>query len=114
MPHFIIECSENLIKDTSKQEVMQLVYETAEASELFAKGDIKVRIKVYEDYIVGGEKKDFIHVFGNIMEGRTAEQKNNLSSNIVMVLKELFPNSPVVSMNIRDFEKVGYCNKSMV
>lgn len=114
MPHFIIECSENLIKDTSKQEVMQLVYEAAEASELFAKGDIKVRIKVYEDYIVGGKKDDFIHVFGNIMEGRTAEQKNKLSSSIVKVLKDLFPNSPIVSMNIRDFERIGYCNKSMV
>lgn len=114
MPHFIIECSENLIKKVSKQVVMQRVFETALASALFTKGDIKVRIKTYGDYIVGGEKDDFIHVFGNIMEGRTAEQKNKLSSSIVKVLNELFPDAPVVSMNIRDFEKIGYCNKSMI
>ena len=48
------------------------------------------------------------------MEGRTTQQKSNLSKRIISELKLMFPNVPVISMNIRDFEKATYCNKSMV
>jgi 5-carboxymethyl-2-hydroxymuconate isomerase len=48
------------------------------------------------------------------MEGRTTEQKAELSKQIVSELKVMFPQVPVISINIRDFEKSTYCNKSMV
>jgi 5-carboxymethyl-2-hydroxymuconate isomerase len=46
------------------------------------------------------------------MEGRTKEQKANLSRQIVSELKMMFPEVPVISSNIRDFEKATYCNKN--
>lgn len=93
---------------------MQQVFNQATASELFTKGDIKVRIQTFDEFIAGGGTDNFIHVFGNIMEGRTDEQKANLSHRIVSVLKGLFPQVPIISMNIRDFEKSSYRNKTMV
>ena len=48
------------------------------------------------------------------MEGRNTEQKKLLSKNIIEALNNLFPKVPVISINIRDFEKSTYCNKSMV
>jgi len=48
------------------------------------------------------------------MEGRTVTQKSNLSKRIVTELKLMFPDVPIISINIRDFEKTTYCNKSMV
>jgi len=48
------------------------------------------------------------------MEGRTVSQKSNLSKRIVTELKLMFPDVPIISINIRDFEKTTYCNKSMV
>ena len=114
MPHFIIECSQPIIEQQRPEAIIETVYNTADATNLFAKGDIKVRINPYIYYNVGGDTKDFIHVFGNIMEGRTEEQKNNLSRSIVKALKEMFPETPIISINIRDFDKSGYCNKSMV
>lgn len=114
MPHFIIECSNNILEQAPPSEIVEQVYTAAEASGLFAKGDIKVRINSYEHYLVGGTDADFIHVFGNIMEGRTEAQKNELSRSIVSKLKSMFPDVPILSMNIRDFEKAGYCNKTMV
>lgn len=114
MPHFIIDCSENIISLKSPKEVMQKVYNTAEASQLFDRGDIKVRINSYQHVNVGNTKNDFIHIFANIMEGRTTNQKAMLSKSIVTELKLMFPNVPIISMNIRDFEKATYCNKSMV
>ena len=63
--------------------------------------------------VLGGDS-DFIHVFGNIMEGRTEEQKIFLSKEIVSKLNQLFPEVPVISINIRDFEKSSYINKTML
>jgi 5-carboxymethyl-2-hydroxymuconate isomerase len=91
MPHFIIHCSENILLQKTPDEIMQAVYDVAESSGLFRKGDIKVRIEPFKYYLLGDDKKDFIHIFGNIMEGRTEAQKADLSDNIIMKLNEMFP-----------------------
>ncbi|WOD43537.1 5-carboxymethyl-2-hydroxymuconate Delta-isomerase [Hwangdonia lutea] len=114
MPHFIIDCSENIISQKSPNDIMQKVYDTAELTQLFDKGDIKVRINPFKHYNIGNSKDDFIHVFANIMEGRTSSQKAHLSKSIVTELKLMFPNVPIISMNIRGFERAAYFNKPMV
>lgn len=114
MPHFIIDCSADILRQRNANEIMQAVYDTAAASGLFAEGDIKVRIHPYEYYQLGEAKKDFIHIFGNIMEGRTTEQKAALSKSIIERLNEMFPDVSILSMNIREFEKATYCNKSLI
>ncbi|WP_299211270.1 5-carboxymethyl-2-hydroxymuconate Delta-isomerase [uncultured Aquimarina sp.] len=114
MPHFVIDCSENIIKIESPKNIIQKVYDTAESTDLFDKGDIKVRINPFEFYTIGNTKDDFIHIFANIMEGRTSAQKKNLSEKIIIELKLMFPTVQIISINIRDFEKATYCNKSMV
>ena len=114
MPHFVIDCSENIIRIKSPKEIIQKVYDTAESTNLFDEGDIKVRINPFEYYNVGNTKHDFIHIFANIMEGRNVSQKKNLSERIVAELKLMFPDVPIISINIMDFEKATYCNKSMV
>jgi 5-carboxymethyl-2-hydroxymuconate isomerase len=39
MPHFIIDCSENIIEQESPEALMQAVYDIAEATGLFAVDD---------------------------------------------------------------------------
>jgi len=114
MPHFIIDCSENILESTAPELIMQAVYETAEATGLFAQGDIKVRINPFKYYQLGETKQAFIHVFANIMEGRHIDQKSNLSERVVRRLKAMLPDVPIISMNIRDFERATYCNRSMI
>ena len=114
MPHFILHCSHEIIKIKSPQEIIQKVYDTAEASKLFTTGDIKVRINPFEHYNIGNTQDNFIHVFANIMEGRTIDQKAKLSKSIIGALNDMFPEVPIISMNIRDFEKTSYSNKSMI
>ena len=114
MPHFVIHCSENILGLRSPEEIMQEVYNSAESTGLFDKGDIKVRINPFKYYNVGNSKDDFIHVFANIMEGRNTSQKANLSRGIIKKLKKMFSEVPIISINIRDFEKASYCNKSMI
>ncbi|MBK1896975.1 5-carboxymethyl-2-hydroxymuconate Delta-isomerase [Chryseobacterium paridis] len=114
MPHFNIECSVNILSQQSPGKIMQAVYEGAEASGLFAKNDIKVRISPFKYYKLGEGKNGFIHIFGNIMEGRTAEQKANLSRQVIERLNLLFPEISFLSMNITEFEAATYCNKSLI
>ena len=115
MPHFVIDCSKNILDIQDSKIILQTVHSAAVKIGLFEEADIKVRLNPFDkDYLVGGKEVDFIHVFANVMEGRTTEQKANLSKQIVTQLKFLFPTVPFIAMNIRDFEKATYSNKDMI
>jgi 5-carboxymethyl-2-hydroxymuconate isomerase len=115
MPHFVIDCSENILILNEPESTLLSVHKVAVNCGLFDEEDIKVRFNSFNDhYLVGGKKKDFIHVFANIMEGRTTKQKDSLSKEIISQLKVIFPSIEFIAINIRDFEKATYCNKSMV
>lgn len=114
MPHFIVDCSERILEIQEPRKTIEAVFETAFETGLFAKNDIKVRLNPFQYSLVQSGEADFIHVFGNIMQGRTDDQKADLSRRIVTKLNELFPEVPIISINIRDFEKASYCNKTML
>lgn len=117
MPHFVIECSKKIADIGSPENILREVYDCANSSNLFAKeglGGVKVRINSYNHFLTVGTKDDFIHVFGYIMEGRTIEQKSLLSKLIVSKLKSMFPDVSIISMNIQEFEKSTYSNRSTV
>lgn len=114
MPHFVIHCSQDIIRLKTPDEIMDVVYKTAESTGLFAVNDIKVRLCPYQYYRLGEDKKNFIHIFGYIMEGRNTEQKAVLSRKIITGLTELFPDISFLSISINDFETATYCNKSLV
>lgn len=81
---------------------------------LFVESEIKVRINPFSYYNNGNSLNDFIHVFGYIMEGRDTDQKSQLSKAIVTSLNTILPEVPVISINIKDFEKATYFNKTMI
>lgn len=114
MPHFVIECSEDILLKRSAEEILQTVYETTESTGLFAEDDIKVRISTYKYYKLGKTKKDFIHIFGYIMEGRSIEQRAELSKKIITALNDLFSEISILSINIQEFEKATYSNRSLI
>lgn len=114
MPHFVLDCSENILELQKPREVLEEVFETAFSTGLFERNDIKVRLNPFKHFLVQGSDANFIHVFANIMEGRTTEQKSNLSKLIITKLKFMFPKTPIISINIRDFEKDTYCNRTMI
>ena len=114
MPHFIIDCSENILKSHSQDEIIKQVQVSAISTKLFHKNDVKVRVNSFEKYLTGDKKEDFIHVFANIMEGRTIEQKANLSKTIVKDLALMFPSVPHIGTNVIEFERATYFNKNML
>lgn len=111
MPHFIIDCSSNILSNVSESEILKAVLDAADETALFAKEDIKVRVNAYKEFEVGGKKTDFIHVFSYILEGRTTEQKAKLSKNVVEVLTAMFPAVKFIAMSVDEFALAGYCNR---
>ncbi len=114
MPHFIIDCSESILKLHSQEEIIEQVHISAISTKLFNKNDVKVRVNIFQKYSTGDNKEDFIHVFANIMEGRTIEQKANLSKIIVKDLSLMFPSVPHIGTNVIEFERATYFNKNML
>ena len=93
---------------------MQAVYDVAEGTGLFAANDIKVRLRPFEYFKLGDGKENFIHIFGYIMEGRSTEQKQNLSKRIIERLNEMLPAISNLSINIAEFEKATYTNRALI
>ena len=114
MPHFIIDCSEGILKSHSIEEIIKQVHSSAISTELFSKDDVKVRVNSFQNYSTGDKKEDFIHVFANIMQGRSIEQKLNLSQTIVKNLTLMFPLVPNIGTNVIEFEKTTYFNRNML
>ena len=117
MPHFIIDCSESILRLAEPNALMRTVYAAAESTGLFAVsgvGGIKVRLNPYRHFTNVDDHEHFVHVFANIMEGRTQEQKKTLSDKVIRAITELLPEVDIISMNIRDFEKATYCNAAMI
>lgn len=114
MPHFIVHCSQSLLNQHSENDILNTVLNAAKETKLFAADNIKVRLVPFDNLIAKEAKEDFIHVFAHIMQGRSIEQKQNLSKLLVSALNSIFPKSPIVSANIYEFEKATYFNKQML
>ncbi|MET3035317.1 5-carboxymethyl-2-hydroxymuconate Delta-isomerase [Chryseobacterium sp. NRRL B-14859] len=114
MPHFIIECSPDILQQNSPDEIMEAVYTVADSTGLFAPNDIKVRLQPYQYYRLGNHKKNFLHVSGYIMEGRSTEQKAHLSKQISICLTALIRDISFLSVSINEFEAATYSNKALI
>ncbi|NLR58244.1 5-carboxymethyl-2-hydroxymuconate Delta-isomerase [Chitinophaga polysaccharea] len=114
MPHFVIECSNNVLGLQSPERIMDTVYQAAESTGLFAKNDIKVRLNAFTHYKLGDGKDSFLHIFASIMGGRTKEQKSHLSSAIIEQLAPLLPEVSFLSINVDDFDPDTYCNRALI
>lgn len=114
MPHFVIDCSRNVLDLHDEATVIACVLTAASDSGLFALDDIKVRVNPYLTYTVGGTREDFVHVFASIMQGRSVAQRAGLSRRIVTSLSVLFPRVRNVAVSVAQFEQATYCNRAMI
>lgn len=108
MPHCILEYAKPLEAQLNPTKLLQAVYEGAYSSGLFEGPDIKTRAIAYEDYLTGTDKKAFIHVTVKILNGRTDEQKQKLSSTVIKRLTALKLSDTSLTVEIVDMESYSY------
>ena len=111
MPHFILDCSRSIEQYANLADILKTVHDAADGSGLFQKGEVKVRINLFEHYTTGGTQDDFIHVIGYIWTGRSLEQRSDLSKRIARALKALLPELLYISVDIREIERETYNNR---
>lgn len=109
-----MDCSQSILEYHKEESILEQVHLIAYSTGLFEEGDIKVRVNPYKKFIVGNKADNFIHVFAHVMQGRTTEQKADLSKLMVNMLTAMFPDVTNIAMNISDFEKDTYCNRAML
>ena len=63
MPHFVMDCSESVLKSYDEEFIIEQIHLVANATGLFDENDIKVRLNSFQKYSVGNQREDFIHVF---------------------------------------------------
>lgn len=114
MPHFVIDCSESLLDTHNAVAINEKVHAAANATGLFGEAAIQVRLNPFKDSFMGGQKVETMHVFASILEGRTKEQKLDLSKAVITTLAELFPAVENIGMDVCDLEKgVGFSKKKL-
>ncbi|MCF7222941.1 5-carboxymethyl-2-hydroxymuconate Delta-isomerase [Marilutibacter chinensis] len=114
MPHFVIDCSQGMLRQHREEEILARLHHAASSTGLFDEPDIKVRVNPFRTCAVGGREEDFIHVFSYIMQGRTVEQRADLSKRMVSELVDMFPTVHRIAMNVAEFEKATYLNREML
>jgi 5-carboxymethyl-2-hydroxymuconate isomerase len=92
MPHCILECSDNIVENVNKKELLLQVNNRLAETGLFNLNDIKSRFVVHEDYFIGdGDvKRAFVTLNVAILSGRSQETRNMISNNCLDFLKSKF------------------------
>lgn len=114
MPHFVVDCSQEILQIHDQESIIARLHRTVNSSGLFEESDIKIRVNPFAIYSAGGGREDFIHTFAWIMQGRSVQQRADLSKAIVSELAEMFPLLPRIAVNIAEFEQATYFNRAMM
>lgn len=93
MPHCVLEYSSNIIDKPDKKELLSGLNHTLEGKGLFSMNDIKSRIIVHNDFVVGDgdPARAFVALNVSILTGRDDETKKMISNNCMDFLKSYFP-----------------------
>lgn len=99
--------------NNSPEEIMKRVFEGANSTGLFKPEAIKVRINPYMYYNVGNVIRSFIYITVSLLEGRSREQKDQLTQKVVAELEEMLPDILSISLSFVDLDRETYFTRTM-
>ena len=114
MPHCVIETSSELRKIIDLDLLVKEIHDTTDESGLFEKGDVKSRLVISENYLVGGVKDQYVHIVAHILSGRSKIQMKSLADSIALKLCSLLPTVEMLSVEVREIDKNMYSNRKAV
>jgi len=111
MPHLIIEYSETTVTDIQVDTMMEAVHQAAVATGLFEEANIKIRAIPLRHYRLGHESGGFIHAQCRIHEGRSAEQKRQLSEAVLEALCDIPLSVRVTTVEVVEMDTASYSKR---
>ena len=108
MPHIVIEHSTEGHGHFDADALMRALHEAAAGTGVVQAADLKIRAMAFADYLVAGTRDGFCHVSLYLLEGRSPEQKVQLSEALRAAMVALLPQTKSLSVDIRDMDAVAY------
>ncbi|GAB2642991.1 5-carboxymethyl-2-hydroxymuconate Delta-isomerase [Vibrio panuliri] len=107
MPHLVMEYSNSVEERVNIQRLLEDLHQAAIQSGLFDAPSLKSRARRYHDWLIGDEADsvDFIHITFELLDGRSAEQKRELSRMLMAVLQQQAAHIYSLTVNIRDMDR---------
>ena len=110
MPHLVMEYSNSVDERVNVQGLLEDLHYAAIQSGLFDVPSLKSRALRYHHWMIGeqGDSSDFIHITFELLDGRTAEQKRELSRLLMAVLQQQASHITSLTINVRDMDKACF------
>lgn len=107
MPNLVMEYSNSVDDRVNVQGLLEDLHHIALNCGLFDVGAVKSRALRCHHWLIGDEADsvDFIHISFELLDGRTAEQKRDLSRQLMAVLQTQASHIRSLTVNIRDMDK---------
>lgn len=106
MPNLVMEYSNSVDERINVQGLLADLHQVAIDSGLFDTGSVKSRALRCHQWLIGhqGDSVDFIHISFELLAGRSAESKRELSRKFMEVLVEKASHVHSLTINIRDMD----------
>ncbi len=115
MPHCILEHSNNIIDNPDVRSLLLGIHDILMETGLFQRNDIKSRVIVHDQYVVGDGELSGCFVTLNIciLSGRADEIKQSLAERALAFLKTAYPRSLEklkcsITVQISDIHRESY------
>ncbi|MBW3697316.1 5-carboxymethyl-2-hydroxymuconate isomerase [Vibrio sp. T187] len=107
MPNLVLEYSNSVDERVNLQGLLEDLHDVTMNCGLFDASSVKSRALRCHNWLVGeeGDNVDFIHISFELLEGRTEEQKRELSRQLMEVLQQQASHVRSLTVNMRDMDK---------
>lgn len=108
MPHFVVEYSRVVEERTPVERILECLFEAAGRSDVLSLSDAKFRAVPFDHFRLQAPGQTFVHVTVSLLEGRTDDQKEQLSLLLRAGLADLLPGVTSLSIDVRDMNAAAY------
>lgn len=110
MPNLVMEYSNSVDERVNVQGLLEDLHQVVLHCGLFDTGSVKSRALRCHNWLIGDEDDsvDFIHISFELLDGRTPEQKRELSRQLMDILQQQAGHVRSLTVNIRDMDKESF------
>ncbi len=110
MPNLVLEYSNSVEERVNIQGLLEDLHQVVLNSGLFEASSVKSRTLRGHHWLIGdvGDDEDFIHIAFELVEGRTQEQKREISKQLMDILVSQASHVYSLTVDIRDMDKDGF------
>lgn len=110
MPHITIEYTQDALNEEMATHLVDIAFLTVHQTKLFRPQNIKIRLIPIQYYRTGLDIPGFIHIHCHIHPGKTEQQKQKLTNNLVDAIQSAFTVA-VITAEVSETDKATYTKR---